>query len=743
MTSNSEPAGLAVLTSGGDAPGMNGAVRAVVRTALHRGVRPYAVYEGYRGLVAGGDAIRAMTSADVAGILNLGGSAIGSARCAEFRTRDGRRAAACNLLDRGIDALVVIGGDGSLTGADLFRREWPELLDELVAAGELDEAVAEAHPRLRLAGLVGSIDNDMFGTDMTIGADTALHRITEALDAIHSTASSHQRSFVVEVMGRQAGYLALMSALATGANWVLIPEAPPEQDNWEDAMCEALAAGRRIGRRQNMVIVAEGAQDRHGQPITAAYVREVLETRLGEDTRVTILGHVQRGGHPSAFDRYLGTIVGHAAVEHLLDNGDGEPQVVGIREHQVLCSPLVEAVRKTHRVAELIAAHSYAEAMALRGGSFTHSFETFRTLTRSRPHTADPGHRRLRLAVLHAGGPAPGMNTAARVAVRLGLDRGHTMLAVANGFKGLRDGEITELSWMSVSQWVSRGGAELGTNRYVPDGPGLGDIAENLRHHHIDGVLMIGGWAGYEAAYKLHTSGDEWEAFNLPIVCLPATINNDLPGSELSVGVDTALNSIVSDVDKIKQSAVASRRVFVVEVMGKDSGYLAFMAGLTTGAERVYLPEEGITLDELHDDVEWLKDVFRAGKRIGLLVRGENAEPIYTTPFLHALFSREGGDLFDAREAVLGHVQAGGDPSPFDRIHATRMAVRCIDYLVNQCQSDTPVSAFVGQQRGRLHFTPLDQMPALVQRGVRRPVQQEWLAMRPLADVMTGRGASG
>ncbi|MCE7933639.1 MAG: hypothetical protein DYG96_03500, partial [Chlorobi bacterium CHB2] len=194
-----------------------------------------------------------------------------------------------NLLKRKIDGLVVIGGDGSLTGADTFRREWPELLAELVEQGEITPKVAERHPSLAVVGLVGSIDNDMFGTDMTIGTDTALHRITEALDALGSTAASHQRTFVVEVMGRRCGYLALMGAIAGGADWVLIPESPPDVENWEETMCKELKAGREVGRRRDsIVLIAEGAQDRHGQPITSDYVKKVLEERLGEDARVTI-----------------------------------------------------------------------------------------------------------------------------------------------------------------------------------------------------------------------------------------------------------------------------------------------------------------------------------------------------------------------------------------------------------------------------------------------------------------------
>ncbi len=730
------PTSMAVLTSGGDAAGMNAAVRATVRAGLAAGLDVYGVYEGMQGLVDGGDRITQLSSSDVGGILHQGGTVLGTARCAEFRTREGRRRAARNLIERGIDALVVIGGDGSLTGANLFREEWSSLLDELVDLGEIDSGQATAHKRLTLVGMVGSIDNDMFGTDMTIGADTALHRITEAIDAIHSTASSHQRSFVIEVMGRNCGYLALMSAVAAGANWVLIPESPPDTDDWEESMCRAMEAGRAIGRRRNLAIVAEGAQDRHGNPITAQHVKEVLEERLGEDTRVTSLGHVQRGGAPSAFDRYLSTVLGYAAVEQVLMSPGAEPQLIGIRGHEIISSPLMDSVNKTKAVADVIANHDYETAMDMRGGSFKDSFRMIRTMVRAQPHAPEPGQRRLRLAVLHAGGPAPGMNTAVRVAVRVGEDRGHTMLAVHNGFKGLADGDIEEMNWMSVTGWVSRGGAELGTSRKQPTPEMFARMAEQMAEHEIDGLLLIGGWTAYQAAHTMHELRDEYPVFGRPIVCLPASINNDLPGSELSVGADTALNSIQNDVDKIKQSAVAARRSFVVEVMGRDCGYLALMSGLATGAERVYLPEEGISLLDLEKDVNELKDGFAHGKRLGLVIRSEHADPVFSTGFIRSLFEHEGGGLFDVREAILGHVQQGGDPSPFDRIQATRLASKCVEYLIEQALGDEPTSAFVGLQKGKVRFTPLIDFPNLIEPGVHRPKDQSWMALRPLARVM-------
>jgi 6-phosphofructokinase 1 len=732
---------LGVLTSGGDAPGMNAAVRAVVRTALDQDVAVYAIYEGYQGMVDGGDRICPLTWESVGGILQRGGTVIGSARCPAFREREGRLRAARNLLAHHIDSLVVIGGDGSLTGANRFRQEWPELLTELVETGKISLETAQAHPHLSIVGLVGSIDNDMYGTDMTIGADTALHRITEAIDAITSTAASHQRTFVVEVMGRNCGYLALMGGLATAADWVLIPESPPEMDNWEEVMCHTLAAGRRAGRRDSIVVIAEGARDRHGKPIKSTYVEKVLRERLQADVRVTILGHVQRGGAPSAFDRYMSTLLGHAAVEELLSvTVDSEPQLIGLRENRITRLPLMECVEKTHAVADTIAAGDYDKAMELRGGSFKEAFRIFKTLVRVLPHPPEPGQKRFRLAVINAGGPAPGMNTATRAAVRLGLDQGHLLFGVRNGFLGLTKGDIKEMDWMSVAGWTSMGGSELGTIRKVLDHNDYEAIAANLEKYGIQGMLVIGGWFGYEAAYRLYEQRINFPVFNIPIICLPASIDNNLPGSELSIGADTALNSIVTTVDKIKQSAVAAQRTFVVEVMGLYCGYLALMSGLATGAERVYLNEEGVTLKELLADLEQLLIGFRQGKRLGLLIRNERANPVYTTAFISALFEEEGRYLFEVRQAILGHLQQGGDPSPFDRIQATRLAARCIEFLIARVSQVRTDAAFIGLQNGRVHIHNMEDFPHMVDRERLRPKDQWWMALRPIARILAQPG---
>lgn len=227
---------IGVMTSGGDAPGMNGAVRAVVRMSIASGCEAYCIYEGYQGMVDGGDMIQQVDWEDVRGYLAEGGTLIGTARCAAFRERAGRLKGAKNLIEKGIDALVICGGDGSLTGADTFRKEWPSLLEELVSTKQCTPEQVQPYQHLNIVGLVGSIDNDMSSTDATIGCYSSLARICENVDKIDATARSHQRAFVIEVMGRHCGWLALMAGVSTGADFIMIPENPPGKD-WKKEMC--------------------------------------------------------------------------------------------------------------------------------------------------------------------------------------------------------------------------------------------------------------------------------------------------------------------------------------------------------------------------------------------------------------------------------------------------------------------------------------------------------------------------
>ncbi|MDR1806980.1 MAG: 6-phosphofructokinase, partial [Propionibacteriaceae bacterium] len=670
---------IAVMTSGGDAQGMNAALRAVVRTAITAGAEAYAIYEGYQGMIDGGEGIAPLRWDSVAGILNRGGTIIGTFRSTEFRERSGRLKAAYNLVTRGIDRIVIIGGDGSLTGLDVFAAEWPDLLDELVKKGKIKAKDRAAHPKLIFAGLVGSIDNDLCGTDQTIGADSALHRIQDAIDAVASTAASHQRAFVVEVMGRHCGYLALMSAISGGCDYVLIPERPPAP-GWEKAMVDQLRRGRQAGRKDSIVILAEGATDRAGQPITAEHVRQTIEVGLGEDARITILGHVQRGGTPSAYDRWASTWLGYEAAAHVLTaTGDEPGPVFGFHGYQVVPLPLVDAVAQTREVPQRIAAGEYDQATRLRGDEFVDALRFFDELSSPEAQAREAeavsaGGSRRRIGVMHGGGLAPGMNTAAKAIVRLGIARGFEMVGIEDGFAGLIGGLTRPLSWRDVDGWNQEGGATLGTRRLTPRVEDLYRIGRTVEEAKLDALVVIGGFNAYEGVALMLAERDRYPSLNIPVVCVPASIDNNLPATQVAIGTDTALNVVVDVIDKIKMSATASSRAFVAETMGRDCGYLAFQGALAGGAEQVYLNETGVTLAQIERDLAWITQSFDEEDRdFFLIVRNENANANYTTDVLAHLLDEASQGRYDTRTMVIGHIQQGGTPTPADRILATEL----------------------------------------------------------------------
>lgn len=302
-----------VLTSGGDSPGMNAAIRAVVRTAISSGLEVFGICRGYEGLIDG--QIERLDSRSVSNIIQRGGTILKTARSKRFMTDEGRRMAYENLIANKIEGLVVIGGNGTFTGAVEF-------------AGEYDD-----YP---IIGLPGTIDNDLYGTDFTIGFDTAVNTVLDAVDKIRDTATSHDRLFFIEVMGRDSGYLALFSGLAAGAEFILVPEAKTYPDN----LARVLRYDMGKNKTSGIVIVAEG-DDEGGANEIAAKVKERLPS---VDTRVTILGHIQRGGSPSANDRVLSSILGYAAVNALLEGKRGV--MAGLVNRKVIYTPFEEAISK-------------------------------------------------------------------------------------------------------------------------------------------------------------------------------------------------------------------------------------------------------------------------------------------------------------------------------------------------------------------------------------------------------------
>ncbi|OJJ36092.1 hypothetical protein ASPWEDRAFT_109997 [Aspergillus wentii DTO 134E9] len=758
---------IGVLTSGGDAPGMNGAVRAVVRMAIHSDCEAYAVFEGYEGLVNGGDMIRQLHWEDVRGWLSQGGTLIGSARCMAFRERPGRLKAAKNMVLRGIDALVVCGGDGSLTGADVFRSEWPGLLKELIETGELTEEQVKPYKVLNIVGLVGSIDNDMSGTDATIGCYSSLTRICDAVDDVFDTAFSHQRGFVIEVMGRHCGWLALMSAISTGADWLFIPEMPP-RDGWEDSMCDIITKNRKErGKRRTIVIVAEGAQDSHLNKISSNKIKDILTTRLGLDTRTTVLGHTQRGGAACAYDRWLSTLQGVEAVRAVLDMKAESPSpVITIRENKILRTPLMEAVQDTKNVTQHIHDKDFAAAMTLRDAEFKeYHFAYLNTSTPDHPKMILPENKRMRIAIIHVGAPAGGMNQATRAAVAYCLTRGHTPLAIHNGFPGLCRhhadkpvGSVREIEWLESDSWVNEGGSDIGTNRSLPS-EDYETTAKCFEQYKFDALFVVGGFEAFTAVSQLRQAREKYSAFKIPMVVLPATISNNVPGTEYSLGSDTCLNTLIDFCDAIRQSASSSRRrVFVVETQGGKSGYIATTAGLSVGAVAVYIPEQGINIKMLSRDIDFLRDNFakdkganRAGK---LILRNECASNTYGTQVIADIFKEESEGRFESRAAVPGHFQQGGKPSPMDRIRALRMSIKCMLHLESyagktpdEIAADEMSATVIGIKGSQVLFSAMGGADGLEETETdwtrRRPKTEFWLELQDTVDILSGRATAG
>uniref|UniRef100_A0A669EMH0 Phosphofructokinase, muscle b n=1 Tax=Oreochromis niloticus TaxID=8128 RepID=A0A669EMH0_ORENI len=636
---------------------MNAAVRAVVRVGIYTGAKVFFVHEGYQGLVDGGDHIRPATWESVSMMLQLGGTVIGSARCQDFRTKEGRTKAACNLVKLGITNLCVIGGDGSLTGANQFRTEWSELLADLVKAGKITANEAKSASHLNIVGMVGSIDNDFCGTDMTIGTDSALHRIIEIVDAITTTAQSHQRTFILEVMGRHCGYLALVTALACGADWVFIPEMPPD-DGWEEHLCRRLTEQRGRGSRLNIIIVAEGAMDRQGKPITCDHVKQA--SRMGVES-----------------------------VMALLEATPETPAcVVSLSGNMAVRLPLMECVQVTKDVTTAMAEGRYDDAVKLRGKSFENNWNTYKMLAHVRPPEAKSN---INIAILNVGAPCSGMNAAVRSAVRTGLLQGHQMMAVHDGFDGLAHGVIEPIGWSGVAGWTGKGGSFLGTKRSLPQ-EFMEEISLSITKFNIHALIIIGGFEAFMGGLQLVQAREKYEELCIPLVVVPATVSNNVPGSDFSIGADTALNTITML------------------------------------------------------NVEHLVEKMKTTVKRGLILRNEKCNANYTTDFIFNLYSEEGKGVFDCRKNVLGHMQQGGTPSPFDRNFGTKMGMKSVLWLTDKLKecyrhgrifANSQDSACVlGMRKRALVFQPLAELAEQTDFDHRIPKTQWWLRLRPILKIL-------
>lgn len=489
-------------------------------------------------------------------------------------------------------------------------------------------------------------------------------------------------------------------------------------------------------------------------------VRKALSERARLDTRITTLGHIQRGGSACAYDRMLSTLQGVEAVESVLSATPDTPSpVICIMENNIVRKPLVKAVELTKQVAEAIQKKDWARAMDLRDNEFQEYLKGFLMTTSSKDLNLElPEAKRMRIGIIHVGAPAGGMNAATRATVAYCLARGHTPVALHNGFAGLNRhhadkplGSVREVNWLDAEQWASRGGSEIGTNRELPS-TDMKTTAWCFENYKIDGLFLIGGFEAFTALSEMRKARDQYPAFCIPMVTLPATISNNVPGTEYSIGSDTCLNALIDYCDTLKVSASASRRrVFVVETQGGATGYVATLAGLSVGAVAVYTPEEGLTLRMLQQDIQHLREQFakdsgrnRAGK---LILKNEKASKTYTTEGIANIINDEAKGRFEAKHAVPGHVQQGGAPSPMDRVRATRFAIKSMQHIEqyagksrDEIKADEMSAVVIGVRSAKVEFSPMKRVEEEeTDWKNRRPLNEFWLSQKDIIDTLSAR----
>uniref|UniRef100_A0A8C0FAZ7 Phosphofructokinase, liver type n=1 Tax=Bubo bubo TaxID=30461 RepID=A0A8C0FAZ7_BUBBB len=379
----------------------------------------------------------------------------------------------------------------------------------------------------------------------------------------------------------------------------------------------------------------------------------------------------------------------------------------------------------------------FEEAIQLRGRSFENNWNIYKLLAHQKPAQEKSPFS---LAILNVGAPAAGMNAAVRSAVRISICQGHTIYAVSDGFEGLAKGQIREVGWHDVAGWLGRGGSMLGTKRTLPK-TCMEKIVENVRKFNIQGLLVIGGFEAYEGVLQLVEARGQYEELCIIMCVIPATISNNVPGTDFSLGSDTAVNAAMESCDRIKQSASGTkRRVFIVETMGGYCGYLSTVTGIAVGADAAYVYEDPFTIHDLKANVEHLTDKMKTDIQRGLVLRNEKCHEHYTTEFLYNLYSSEGKGIFDCRINVLGHLQQGGAPTPFDRNYGTKLGVKAVLWMSEKLEevyckgrvfaNSDDSACVIGLRKKVVAFSPVTELKKVTDFEHRLPQEQWWLNLR-------------
>jgi len=691
---------IGVLTGGGDVPGLNAAIRAVVRRAAQYDYEVVAIRNGWAGLLGRGD-IYPLSVQSVSGILPLGGTIIGTSRTNPFQgnpTLD----KAISLLSSSNDPEVRESIDAlRKSQADYVARHIKEIqdnvknyaIDALIVIGgrdTLEVAYKVSQLGVNIVGVPKTMDNDLVETDYSIGFDSAVTRVMHALDDLHTTAAAHHRVIVVETMGRETGWVALVGGLAGAADFIIIPEVPTTVSE----VCDHLAKRHAAGKTFSLVVVAEGAEvpdlvtrtpnevDPFGRPrydrrgIGESLAIEI-ERRTGYETRHVMLGHLQRGGSPSVFDRVLASRLGVAAVDMVKNFQFG--QMATRKNDRFLTVPLSRVASHIQ-----VADKKYYDLAKIFFGQ----------------RHLDPGASAIkRIGVLTGGGDCPGLNAAIRAVACRAFEYGWEVIGFKNGWKGLLDeGDAEPLRLEDVAGILPQGGTILGTSRTNAKRPErIVQVKKNLEKYGVDALVAIGGDDTLGVAARLHQEG-------IKVVGVPKTMDNDINETEYTIGFDSACTVVVDALDRLHTTASSHHRVMVVEVMGRDAGWVAVNGGLAGGADFIFIPEVTTSLAEC---AEHLLRRKAQGKTSSIVVVSEGADipelkeedrqqeaalKAKTDEFGHIRLDARGlGERvarkieemtkIETRWVVLGHLQRGGSPTAFDRILATRTGVAAVDLI--------------------------------------------------------------
>lgn len=828
---------IAIVTSGGDAPGMNSAIKSIIRTGIKWGASVYGVYKGYDGLI--NDNIRKLSWDTETYNSSQGGTVLLSARSKKFMDMEGRKQAVLNMIRRGINCMVVLGGDGSLQGALTIEEEFKDHFRELIKekkisieeirrlrsdrfrsrseteadgtsvgysdfygkpecykasptvyhglnpsnaggsdkdpsdfSGQESHACMEAQEDrdieqyiydLKVVAIPATIDNDIYGAAVSLGQDTALYRVVESIDHLMSTMKSHSRAFVIEVMGRKCGWIALMSALASAADYVLLPEAPT---SWRTDMIETLKVAKKYEKPGVFVIVAEGAVEVDGTPIsTSQVVREI--DNAGIEVRFLKLGHIQRGGPTSAQDRIHGTLLGIKAVEIML-GPIKEPTMISVFKDDFREISLKEVIEKNRLIEKLQEETRFEEVLIHRSNFFRLAHSYFNKSNMSRINTLSGEHvedcirsmdvsendnesvcracieeriesarvrmgagcpdeemnvrssssrdisrRVASIGILQSGQGSSGMNAALNSVVQYALAVGLKPYYIPNGFEGLLEDQVVEAKLYEFSSDVNNGGSAIGVSTCKDIDVEM--VKAKLEKFKLDALVVIGDSKTLFVLEKIR---------DVNIVLIPTSSSNNIPGIDLSVGADTALNIIlkISDVSKLNSFA-HKNNAFVIEVGGEHCGFLSLMGGIAAGAFDVFIPERKYLVTHLSEAAQRLRVRFRERPRRGIVIfRNEKTFCSMSTESFCKALKTDNEDLFETDYSVLGQLQQGSNPSPTDRINAMILGIKAVDLCLENCGVGV-----VGFLKDAVEFTKIEDVMDKLDRKYIRVKDPHWL----------------